>query len=259
MLVRLCASPFDVTQHGDCGDEIDKRIEQRNIKEIWPPGDKAHHHDEQHRLAADLVHRQDSVIYGGSGKSTGERQDHGGNQGGGGGEEHHAPSPDGLDGLATLPVVLVAAALGVFAYVSGHHEFAHYLMMPALPGVGEVVVVAAALVGAGLGFLWFNTYPALVFMGDVGSLSMGAALGILAVVVRQELLLGIMGGVFVAETVSVMLQVVSFRLRKKRVFRMAPLHHHFELKGWPEPRVIVRFWLITLVLVLMGLATLKVR
>lgn len=166
---------------------------------------------------------------------------------------------DGLDGLATLPVILIASALGVFLYLSGHHEFAHYLLIPSLPGVGEVAVVAAALAGAGLGFLWFNTYPAMVFMGDVGSLSMGAALGCMAVVARQELLLFVMGGVFVAETVSVMIQVVSFRLRGKRVFRMAPLHHHFELKGWPEPRVIVRFWLITLFLVLIGLATLKLR
>jgi phospho-N-acetylmuramoyl-pentapeptide-transferase len=166
---------------------------------------------------------------------------------------------DGLDGLAMLPVVLVAGALGVFAYVSGHHEFAKYLLIPYLPGTGELAVVAAALVGSGLGFLWFNTYPAAVFMGDVGSLSLGAALGMMAVLLRQELVLLIMGGVFVAETVSVMIQVVSFRLRGKRVFLMAPLHHHFELKGWPEPKVIVRFWIVTFILVLIGLMSLKVR
>ncbi|EDN68327.1 Glycosyl transferase, family 4 [Beggiatoa sp. PS] len=166
---------------------------------------------------------------------------------------------DGLDGLAILPTVLVAGALGFFAYVTGHFTFANYLGIPYVVGVGEVVVFCGAMVGAGLGFLWFNTYPAQVFMGDVGALALGAALGILAVVVRQELVLFIMGGVFVVETVSVILQVASFKLTGKRLFRMAPLHHHFELKGWPEPRVIVRFWIITVVLVLIGLATLKIR
>ncbi|MGM0552755.1 MAG: phospho-N-acetylmuramoyl-pentapeptide-transferase [Pseudomonadota bacterium] len=166
---------------------------------------------------------------------------------------------DGLDGLAIMPAVLVAGALGVFAYAAGHALFADYLGVPAVPGVGEVVVFASALVGAGLGFLWFNTYPAQVFMGDVGALALGAALGILAIVTRQEVVLLIMGGVFVLETLSVMLQVASFKLTGRRIFRMAPLHHHFELKGWPEPRVIVRFWILTVVFVLIGLATLKVR
>ncbi len=166
---------------------------------------------------------------------------------------------DGLDGLATLPSVMVAAALGVFAYVSGNIHFAKYLAIPYVPGAGELIVFCGALVGAGLGFLWFNTYPAQVFMGDVGALSLGAALGIIAVIVRQELILLLMGGIFVLETVSVILQVASFKLTGKRIFRMAPIHHHFELKGWPEPRVIVRFWIITFVLVLCGLATLKLR
>jgi len=166
---------------------------------------------------------------------------------------------DGLDGLATLPTVLVCAALMVFAYVTGHAEFARYLVIPYVPGVGEIVVFGGALVGAGLGFLWFNTYPAQVFMGDIGSLALGAALGATAVVVRQELVLFIMGGVFVMETLSVMIQVGSYKMRGKRVFRMAPIHHHFELKGWPEPKIIVRFWIITVILVLCGLATLKLR
>jgi phospho-N-acetylmuramoyl-pentapeptide-transferase len=166
---------------------------------------------------------------------------------------------DGLDGLAILPTVLVGGALGVFAYLSGHSQFAHYLAIPWLPGVGEVAVISAAMVGAGLGFLWFNTYPAMVFMGDMGSLGLGAALGIMAVMVRQELILFLMGGVFVAETLSVIIQVGSYKLTGKRVFKMAPLHHHFELLGWPEPRVIVRFWIITFTLVLIGLATLKLR
>ena len=166
---------------------------------------------------------------------------------------------DGLDGLAIMPTVMVAGALGIFAYVTGHFKFAEYLGIPYIAGSGEVLVFCAALVGAGLGFLWFNTYPAMVFMGDVGALGLGAALGAVAVVVRQEIVLFIMGGVFVMETVSVMLQVASFKLTGKRIFRMAPLHHHFELKGWPEPRVIVRFWIITLILVLVGLATLKIR
>ncbi len=166
---------------------------------------------------------------------------------------------DGLDGLAIMPTVLVAGALGIFAYVSGHAQIANYLLIPYLPEVGEVAVFCGALVGAGLGFLWFNAYPAQVFMGDVGALALGAALGVVAVVVRQELVLMIMGGVFVMETVSVILQVASFKLTGRRIFRMAPLHHHFELKGWPEPRVIVRFWIITVILVLIGLASLKIR
>ncbi len=166
---------------------------------------------------------------------------------------------DGLDGLAILPTVMVAGALGIFVYVTGHVNFAGYLQIPYLLGVGEVVVFCGAIVGAGLGFLWFNAYPAQVFMGDVGALALGAALGIVAVVVRQELVLLIMGGVFVVETVSVILQVASYKLTGRRIFRMAPLHHHFELKGWPEPRVIVRFWIITVILVLVGLATLKIR
>ncbi|MEW6354512.1 MAG: phospho-N-acetylmuramoyl-pentapeptide-transferase [Pseudomonadota bacterium] len=166
---------------------------------------------------------------------------------------------DGLDGLAILPTVMVAGALGIFAYVAGHARFAPYLGVPYVQGAGELAIVCGALVGAGLGFLWFNTYPAQVFMGDVGALALGAALGVIAVIVRQELVLLIMGGVFVMETVSVILQVASFKLTGKRIFRMAPLHHHFELKGWPEPRVIVRFWIVTVILVLIGLATLKLR
>ena len=166
---------------------------------------------------------------------------------------------DGLDGLAIMPTVMVAGALGIFAYTTGNVFFANYLGIPYVPGVGEVLVFCAAIVGAGLGFLWFNTYPAQIFMGDVGALALGAALGVIAVVVRQEIVLFVMGGVFVIETVSVMLQVASYKLMGRRIFRMAPLHHHFELKGWPEPRVIVRFWIITVILVLIGLATLKVR
>ncbi len=166
---------------------------------------------------------------------------------------------DGLDGLAIMPAVMVAAALGLFAYVTGNFKFATYLQIPYIPGVGEALIFSATLVGAGLGFLWFNAYPAQVFMGDVGALAIGAALGTLAVIVRQEIVLFVMGGVFVIETVSVMLQVASFKLTGKRIFRMAPIHHHFELKGWPEPKVIVRFWIISFVLVLVGLATLKLR
>jgi len=166
---------------------------------------------------------------------------------------------DGLDGLAIMPTVLVACGLGVFAYASGNAVFSSYLQIPQIPGAGELVIICAAIAGAGLGFLWFNTYPAMVFMGDVGALALGAVLGTIAVIVRQELVLVIMGGVFVIETLSVMIQVASFKLTGKRVFRMAPIHHHFELKGWPEPRVIVRFWIISVVLVLIGLATLKVR
>ncbi|MCP5150557.1 MAG: phospho-N-acetylmuramoyl-pentapeptide-transferase [Ectothiorhodospiraceae bacterium] len=166
---------------------------------------------------------------------------------------------DGLDGLAIMPTVLVAGALGIFAYVTGHANFAKYLGFPFIHGVGELVVFCGAIVGAGLGFLWFNTYPAQVFMGDIGALALGAALGVIAVLVRQELVLLVMGGVFVMETISVILQVASFKLTGRRIFRMAPLHHHFELKGWPEPRVIVRFWVVTVILVLIGLATLKIR
>ena len=166
---------------------------------------------------------------------------------------------DGLDGLAIMPTVMVAGALGVFAYLTGHANFSGYLGIPYVAGVGELTIFCGAIVGAGLGFLWFNTYPAMVFMGDVGALALGAALGVIAVYVRQELVLVIMGGVFVMETVSVILQVGSYKLTGKRIFRMAPIHHHFELKGWPEPRVIVRFWIITVVLVLIGLASLKVR
>jgi phospho-N-acetylmuramoyl-pentapeptide-transferase len=166
---------------------------------------------------------------------------------------------DGLDGLAIMPSVMVGAALGVIAYLVGNANFAEYLHVPYIAGTGELVVFCSALVGAGLGFLWFNTYPAQVFMGDVGALALGAALGVIAVIVRHEIVFFIMGGVFVMETVSVILQVGSFKLTGRRIFRMAPLHHHFELKGWPEPRVIVRFWIITVMLVLFGLATLKLR
>ena len=166
---------------------------------------------------------------------------------------------DGLDGLAIMPTVMVAGALGVFAYATGHSTFANYLGIPYVAGVGELAIFCGTIVGAGLGFLWFNTYPAQVFMGDVGALALGAALGVVAIYVRQELVLVIMGGIFVMETVSVILQVASFKLTGKRIFRMAPIHHHFELKGWPEPRVIVRFWIITVVLVLIGLASLKIR
>jgi len=166
---------------------------------------------------------------------------------------------DGLDGLAILPSVLVAAGLGLIAYLAGHAVFADYLQIPNILGVGELTVFCSSLVGAGLGFLWFNTYPAQVFMGDVGALAIGAALGVVAILVRQELVLFIMGGVFVLEAVSVILQVGSYKLTGKRIFRMAPIHHHFELKGWPEPRIIVRFWIITVILVLVGLSTLKIR
>ena len=167
---------------------------------------------------------------------------------------------DGLDGLATMPIVMVAGALGVFAYASSNIIYAHYLTIPYVPNAGELTIFCAAIVGAGLGFLWYNTYPAQVFMGDVGSLSLGAALGIIAVIIRQELVLFIMGGLFVMETLSVILQVGYFKYTKgKRLFRMAPLHHHFELKGWPEPKVIVRFWILTVIFVLTGLATLKLR
>jgi phospho-N-acetylmuramoyl-pentapeptide-transferase len=166
---------------------------------------------------------------------------------------------DGLDGLAIMPSVMIAAALAVFAYLVGNVKFALYLNLPYVAGTGELIVFCGAFIGAGLGFLWFNTYPAQVFMGDVGALALGAALGLIAVIVRHEIVFFIMSGVFVMETVSVILQVASFKLTGKRIFRMAPIHHHFELKGWPEPRVIVRFWIITVILVLVGLATLKLR
>lgn len=166
---------------------------------------------------------------------------------------------DGLDGLAIMPTVFVAAGFALIAWATGNVNFAEYLHIPYIKFSAELVVFCTAIVGAGLGFLWFNTYPAQVFMGDVGSLALGGALGVVAVLVRQELLLVIMGGVFVMETVSVILQVGSYKLRKQRIFRMAPIHHHFELKGWPEPRVIVRFWIISLMLVLIGLITLKLR
>lgn len=166
---------------------------------------------------------------------------------------------DGLDGLAIMPTIMVAAALGVFSYLTGNIVFSGYLGIPYVHDVGEITIFCGTIFGAGLGFLWFNTYPAQVFMGDVGALALGAALGVIAIVVRQEIVLAIMGGVFVMEAVSVILQVASFKMTGRRIFRMAPIHHHFELKGWAEPKVIVRFWIITIILVLIGLATLKVR
>ncbi len=166
---------------------------------------------------------------------------------------------DGLDGLAILPCVMVAGGLGLIGYAAGNTIYAEYLNIPYLAGTGEMLIFCGALVGSGIGFLWYNTYPAQVFMGDVGSLALGAALGVVAVIIRHEYVLLIMGGVFVVETLSVIVQVASFRLTGKRVFRMAPIHHHYELKGWPEPRVIVRFWIITFMLVLIGLVTLKLR
>ena len=166
---------------------------------------------------------------------------------------------DGLDGLAIMPTVMIGSALAVFAYVAGHAVFSRYLGFPHIPGAGELTILCAALAGAGLAFLWFNAYPAEVFMGDVGALALGAALGTIAVIVRQEIVLLVMGGVFVVETLSVILQVASFKLTGKRVFRMAPLHHHYELKGWKENQVVVRFWIITMMLVLIGLSTLKLR
>ena len=166
---------------------------------------------------------------------------------------------DGLDGLAIMPTVMIAAALGIFAYVAGNINMSDYLGVPYIRDAGEVFIICAAIAGSGLGFLWFNTYPAQVFMGDVGALSLGAALGLIAVIVRQELVLAVMGGVFILETASVILQVGSYKLTGKRMFNMAPIHHHFELKGWAEPKVIVRFWIITVILVLIGLASLKLR
>ncbi len=166
---------------------------------------------------------------------------------------------DGLDGLAIMPVVLVAGGLCLFAYLTGSDNFARYLNIPSIPNAGEMAVFCAAIAGAGLGFLWYNAHPAMVFMGDVGALSLGAALATVAVIVRQELVFALMGGVFVAEALSVMAQVYSYRYRGKRVLRMAPLHHHFELGGWPESRVTIRFWIVTVVLVLIGLSSLKLR
>jgi phospho-N-acetylmuramoyl-pentapeptide-transferase len=166
---------------------------------------------------------------------------------------------DGLDGLAILPCVMVAAGLGIIGYLAGNAIYSDFLNIPYLPGTGEMIVFCGALVGAGIGFLWFNTYPAQVFMGDVGSLSLGAALGIVTVIIRHEYVLLVMGGLFVIEALSVIVQVASFKMTGKRVFNMAPLHHHYELKGWPEPRVIVRFWIITFMLVLLGLALLRLR
>lgn len=166
---------------------------------------------------------------------------------------------DGLDGLAIMPAVMVGGAMGVFVYITGNIKFSAYLGLPYVADVGEVAVVCGTFVGAGLGFLWFNAHPAQVFMGDVGALALGAALGVIAVIARQEIVLLIMGGVFVVETASVMLQVASYKLTGRRLFRMAPLHHHFELKGWPESWVVVRFWIVTLILVLIGFASLKIR
>jgi len=166
---------------------------------------------------------------------------------------------DGLDGLAIMPTAMVAGALGIFAYASGNSIFANYLQIPAIPGAGELLIFCGALAGAGLGFLWFNSYPAQVFMGDIGALALGAALGVVAIIVRQEIVALVMGGIFVLETASVILQVASFKLTGRRIFRMAPIHHHFELKGWVEPKVIVRFWIISFLLVLAGLSTLKLR
>ena len=172
---------------------------------------------------------------------------------------------DGLDGLAIMPTVMVGGALGIFCYLSGNIKFAEYLFIPSVPGAGELIIFCGAIVGAGLGFLWFNTYPAQVFMGDVGALALGAALGTIAVIVRQEIVLFIMGGVFVVETLSVMMQVTWFKYTKRRygtgrrIFRMAPLHHHFEVGGWKETQVVVRFWIISMMLVLIGLSTLKLR
>ena len=166
---------------------------------------------------------------------------------------------DGLDGLAIMPAAMVAGALGIFAYASGNSIFANYLAIPAIPQAGELLIFCGSLAGAGLGFLWFNSYPAQVFMGDIGALALGAALGVVAIIVRQEIVALVMGGIFVLETASVILQVASFKLTGRRVFRMAPIHHHFELKGWAEPKVIVRFWIISFLLVLAGLSTLKLR
>ena len=166
---------------------------------------------------------------------------------------------DGLDGLAIMPSVMVAGGLGIIAYISGNIIFAEYLNIVYLPGTEELLIICGTIIGAGIGFLWFNTYPAQIFMGDVGSLSLGAALGGMAVILRQEVILAIMGGVFVIEALSVIIQVISFKLTGKRVFKMSPIHHHFELSGWAEPKIIVRFWIITLILVLIALASFRLR
>ena len=166
---------------------------------------------------------------------------------------------DGLDGLAILPCILIAAAFVLFAYVEGNFNISNYLLIPYLPGVSEISIFSSAIVGAGLGFLWYNSYPAEIFMGDVGSLSLGAVLATIAILLRLEIIYAIMGGVFVIEALSVMIQVASYKMFGKRVFKMSPIHHHFELKGWPEPKIIVRFWIITFVLVLIALASLKIR
>jgi len=166
---------------------------------------------------------------------------------------------DGLDGLAIMPTAMIAGALAVFAYATGRPDYSSYLLLPHIPGASELMVFCGSVVGAGLGFLWFNAYPAEVFMGDVGALALGASIGAIAIIVRQEIVLFIMGGVFVMETLSVVIQVASFKLTGKRVFRMAPIHHHYELKGWKENQVVVRFWIITMLLVLFGLSTLKLR
>ena len=166
---------------------------------------------------------------------------------------------DGLDGLAIGPIVSSAASLGIIAYLTGHFELAQYLYIPYFKDTGELVVLSAAIIGAGLGFLWYNSFPAEIFMGDVGSLSLGGVLGVIAVLTKSELLFVIIGGIFVAEALSVIIQVGSYKMRKKRVFKMAPLHHHFELKGWPEPKIIVRFWIISILLAIVAIATLKLR
>ena len=166
---------------------------------------------------------------------------------------------DGLDGLAIMPVILISGALAVFAYIGGNYNFSAYLNMPFMPGTGEVFVICAALIGSGFGFLWFNTYPAEIFMGDIGSLSLGAILAVIAIIVHQEILLILMGGIFVAETLSVILQIGYFKRTQKRLFLMAPIHHHFEEMGLKEPKIIVRFWIVTLILVLISLASIKIR
>jgi len=166
---------------------------------------------------------------------------------------------DGLDGLAIMPVILISGGLAIFAYIGGNYNFSEYLNMPFMPGTGELFVICAALIGSGLAFLWFNSYPAEIFMGDVGSLSLGAILAVIAIIVRQEILFFLMGGVFVAETFSVILQVGYYRRTKKRLFRMAPIHHHFEEKGLHESKIIVRAWIITLILILISLASIKIR
>lgn len=166
---------------------------------------------------------------------------------------------DGLDGLAIGPIITSAATLGLLAYAAGHKEISQYLYIPYIEGVGELTVISAAIIGAGVGFLWYNSYPAQIFMGDVGSLSLGGALGTMAVISKNEILYIVIGGVFVVEAISVIMQVGSFKLRKKRIFKMAPIHHHFELKGWPEPKVIVRFWIISIFLAIFSIATLKMR